>query len=210
MTTHDTASDRPNRRVAGRLAVGLIALAFAVTLFWQNQALRAMQKQLSPAIVGIVDLDRVLQETPVKDQADQQLMNVRQPLLDEIKRRQQEITALNEDIESGVLVGQALRDAQAKVLQLTFELQGYTTWVDDQIEYEKARAWAEIYDRIKAGTDRLARREGYDLVLVNDSINSPQGRTELDLLEEISARRLLFAHERIDVTDGLIEVLLAP
>ncbi len=50
----------------------------------------------------------------------------------------------------------------------------------------------------------LAEQEGYALVVVDDSIVDFQSGTEADMMRQISARRMLYASPRVDITDALI------
>jgi hypothetical protein len=55
----------------------------------------------------------------------------------------------------------------------------------------------------------MATSNGYDLVLVNDSLAEIPPGTEEELNRQISARRILFANPRIDLTDELIAYMNA-
>ena len=66
-----------------------------------------------------------------------------------------------------------------------------------------------MYDQIRASSAKLAKRNRWDVVFVNDAaVPLPDGDSP-NIMGEISSRRVLYANIELDVTDQLIEYMNA-
>ena len=51
----------------------------------------------------------------------------------------------------------------------------------------------------------MSRANGYDIVLVDDTVAElPEDTTEAETMRQISARRMLYANPQVDISDELI------
>ena len=67
----------------------------------------------------------------------------------------------------------------------------------------KTRSVLRIYDHIRTSVGQLADRDGYGLILVDDSAIDINEQSA-DVLGEISSRRVLYAQPTLDVSDVLV------
>jgi hypothetical protein len=79
-----------------------------------------------------------------------------------------------------------------------------------ELDRERALMWKAMYKAIRTQTNALAMADGWDIVLVNDSLgelnlsNEVNASREQQILTQILNRRLLYASELTDVTEQLI------
>jgi Skp family chaperone for outer membrane proteins len=68
-----------------------------------------------------------------------------------------------------------------------------------------ARVLRRIYENVRKAVAELAQHEGWDLVILDDTVvELPRETTETEMTRQISARRLLYAAKQIDVTEDVI------
>lgn len=88
----------------------------------------------------------------------------------------------------------------------------YEFWLQEsatELEIEKALRLRGLYKDIRKAIRELAENEGYDLVLVDDSILEPVFDREMrvspqvQVLQQITSTTVLYVVPRIDVTDEL-------
>ncbi len=66
---------------------------------------------------------------------------------------------------------------------------------------------AQLYSKILDAVKRIAERDGYDLVLLDDhGAGLPNGSDD-DVKGWISQRKVLFRHDRLDITDQVVTML---
>ena len=74
------------------------------------------------------------------------------------------------------------------------------------IEGERTLRVQDLYHKVLAAVGRLAQREGYDLVLQNDTQDfRPENQQQL--MAMILGRKVLHVNSKLDVSDALIQML---
>ena len=95
---------------------------------------------------------------------------------------------------------QAYQDAMRLRLNLDVEGEISTQLIDAR----RGEVYAEIFKKIQSGAQQLAQREGYHLIITDDSDAVINPDTERNVRAGILSRRVLFSDPSLDVTDDLI------
>ena len=85
------------------------------------------------------------------------------------------------------------------------KLRAFETYGQLLIEREQAAALRRTYESIKEQAGQLATQMEIDLVMLNDSIPTVDLSDAAGTLQQISARRILWASQTLDITDQLLE-----
>ena len=157
-----------------------------------------------PAVVVIVDLDQLfasLDELVAKDDA-LTAMNA------DFQARHVAIVARIEDLGADLddyQEGSRKYEEASRTLQLeVIDLDAFNFHEQRRLERFRIDGLREIYRSIKRAARDMADEAGYDVVLVDDSrVDLPPG--DININQEISRRRTLFANSELDVTVELIE-----
>jgi Skp family chaperone for outer membrane proteins len=157
-----------------------------------------------------VSLSRVLEGLQQRADAEVELTQKADQIRAEDKRREEEIATLQEQFKH-INEIEAKQQLEEDIALLGLNYQAWVRFVKDQLDVDRALLLQSLYRSIKAAIQELAETEGYDLVLVDDSQgdlkwseDSPLNR-EGQTLQQIAARRVLYASPVIDVTDDLVE-----
>lgn len=79
-----------------------------------------------------------------------------------------------------------------------------------QIDISKGDAITTVYQRAMATIDLFAKREGFDIVLVDDrSIRLPDLGSAVPgmVMQAVEGKRILYAREGVDITDRIVSLL---
>lgn len=101
----------------------------------------------------------------------------------------------------------AAREKAIKVAELGQSIESKRRLLGQEMEIRAGEAMYEIYQRALGAVERMAKDGGWELVLVDDrSIVWPQGRVKTNdrINDFITAKRVLYAADRIDLTPQLI------
>ncbi len=158
----------------------------------------------SLATVATVDLERLFSNLDEKGAADISLQALADDLQKESETRSRDIELLEQNLDLFPAGSEKYQEAAEKFLQATVKLQSFVEFGRRKIDFQKGVTLKRLYTSIKEETRLLAEREGYAVVLVDDSIVDLQSGTEADMIRQISARRMLYASPRVDITDALI------
>ena len=185
-----------------------MALLLGAALGYQAVAQRAV----APAapVIATVQLDRLFDGLQQRAEAKVEVARLDQQMNDEQTRREGQIAQLEADLEDAVAAAtrKKLKDQIAlKRLKLQFWYQEASTVV----EVEKALQLQDMYKNIKEALEALAGAEGYDMVIINDeSSDLPFDRDsrvspQVQVLQQISNRKMLYLNPALDITEDLIE-----
>ena len=80
-----------------------------------------------------------------------------------------------------------------------------------ELEVEKAILLQDLYKSMRAAIEALAKAEGYDLVLIDDGSDElpfdreSQSAPQLQVLQQIATRKILYRNQALDITLDLAE-----
>lgn len=176
---------------------------------YQTYAMRSMREmvQVPQAIAGTVDIPRLFNQMNFKAEADAELQALANKLDAEAKRKRDQIEQLQADLELLESDGAAAKAAEVELLQATFEFELQVQYAQNKLENEKAKSLKRIYKHIREAAAAVADKHGVNVVMVDDSVGDIRGSTEAEVNREISARRLLYADQSVDITDLVLEEL---
>lgn len=128
------------------------------------------------AKIGVVDFQRILKESQAGKNAAQILRQKQEERSEDLKKRQQDIVALQKTIESIELVGDKA-DRDQKKLELTIKLDGFKdadNRYTSQLKDINAKQTAQIKEDVFQLIEKIGKKGGYLLILEkNDILYSP-------------------------------------
>jgi Skp family chaperone for outer membrane proteins len=157
-----------------------------------------------PAVVATVDLVSVFQQLDSRAAADVEL----QKLADELTRLSQakieQAKQLEIDLDMHVQGTPKYDEAEDKWKQATMEAQALTEYGKLKLDHKVAESLRTAYEDLKVGLKSFAQERGYDVILLNDSISALEKGTKDQVEQQISARRVLYAADTLDVTNDVV------
>ena len=159
--------------------------------------------------VATVDLGKVFERINVNKSWEVEIMGLAERLNVEANGRQEAIGRKLEEAEKATTEpsAQKIRDSAAL---MKLEMDEWAKLKKLELDRERALMWKAMYKAIRDQTNALAMADGWDIVLVNDSLgelnlsNEVNVSREQQILTQILNRRLLYASELTDITEQLI------
>ena len=162
---------------------------------------------IDPAVVATVNLERVYGAIPQKANAEQSLEAFGRSLDETINRFVDEIEMLEGDLEALAPNSERHEQLTAELMRKTLEYEGFVQFANNRLEMEKAEALRDIYLELRSTIAQLSQANGYDFVVVDDTVGDLIPTTEQEMQRQISARRMLYSSRTIDITDLVIEAM---
>lgn len=145
--------NRMTQRLAGMVVLLMLALPFAASA--------------QEVKIGFVDREKALFSTEQGKKARTELQSKvtaakgqLQPMADEIQKLQAEVEA-----KKFVLSQEALRDMQARMLELQNRYESKGKELENQLKIDQARLVAPIEDKLKATIEAIGKEQGYSIIL---------------------------------------------
>ncbi len=184
---------------------GAIAFA-ALSAAWTAGATASFNRPpAAPTAVATVDLVAVLEglsEKAVLEQRLEQSLADRQvqlqDIVDKIKTAQADLQTLKEGTP----------EYREKV-RLVLEYQGLAQTRRDVLQriiaFEKGDMLRQIHAKIESAVTRISERDGYDVVLLDDSnFPLPKEAADRDIERAILTRTIVYRHGSVDITSQVI------
>ncbi|MBZ0172910.1 MAG: OmpH family outer membrane protein, partial [Phycisphaerales bacterium] len=188
--------------------VGLLTLLLAAigvgTVFGTGVADASAVRSANASAVAVIDLAKLLDGLDERGYMEQELNKQIQKrqgelgqIVGEIKRMTADIELLTETDPSRI---EKIRDLRIKEVQA----QALSQFVKEQLSLEKGKMLADLYKKVQAAVCDIAARDGWDVVLIDDSeLDLPQMANEQQMLQLILSRRVLCAGDNVEVTDDV-------
>jgi Skp family chaperone for outer membrane proteins len=203
----------PNQNTASRLASKgreWIAPALVLAAFlgaFAASSLRSPARAAEPARVATVDLEKVFNSLKRYEAAQARIKALAGELEGQVKAAEAKVRGLQGDLDSFREGSKEQADAIASLQVAVGELRAIQQFIGGKIELERARAMRDTYLAIKDAVRRLAEKDGYDYILLDDSIVQMDPSDAAKTMAQISARRFLYANGKRDVTDQLVGMM---
>ncbi len=185
------------------IAAAFITLA-AGFIFMAGYAANA---PVPPAVIGVVDLEKVYNELDSRSDLMQRIEEMQTRMAEDASSMQEELEMLSAELESLSPGSKAMIEMNDQAISISGKLRAFETYGALLIERERAADLRDSYDRIRTEAGKLSEIMGIDLVLLNDSIPMVDLADAAGTLQQISARRVLWASRTLDITEELIERL---
>lgn len=184
--------------------VGVMLMLVAVGLIGYQSLGTRPAAPSKPAIVAMVDVERVINQLDAFAEAEARLRELETQLLAEQDSLRGQIEQLLTDSEAFPPGSQRAEEAQREMLKLGFELKALQEHSAGQMEREMSRTLEDIFDEILDAAQELAVRNGYDVVLADDQAAVIVPGTSGEITRQISVRRVLYSNPVLDITNDVI------
>ncbi len=188
------------------IAAGLVVLGGVAI----GPSYAVWQAALEPAVICTVNLERVFNDINRRNVAEADLekdLSAFQDRADELRKKAER---LGQDSEALVPGTDKHDQVQKQLRETALDYAAMVEFIQLKLDSRRAEARRELFDQIIAATTEYAEANGIDFVLTNDSKLSIQAGTDLQIVQQLALRRLVYASDSFDVTDDLITWMNAP
>ena len=181
------------------------AIVLAAALLAVGMAFNAARPPAQPTAIAVVDIVAVLDGLEQKLALEQQLQDdvaAGQGQLDQI------VEELNDVRENMKLMETDSADYR-KMVQNHIELQAQARarreFLEGYLSFQKGQMMANLFQGINDTVRAIADREGYDIVLADDStFPVPTNAPEADVRGVVLSRSVLYRYDSVDITQQVI------
>ncbi len=187
-----------------QVPLSIFALGLILVLAYQAGA-RNSQFAPKPITAAFVDLEEVLSKLMERAAEDVRLAQMGESLKAEDESRMDELKRMENDLDDLYTVGTAAYEqARDEWIERSLEYRAWGEFSQLKLEREKGLIFKTLYDSVKVSVAEMAKQQGYYVVFLNDSIKEVAVGSEQIVAQQVSARRVLYAAELLDITEELI------
>ena len=157
-----------------------------------------------PAIIGSVDLEKVFNEIDRRAEAETEL----EELAEQFQQQREELRQIAEqkrmDMDLLAPGTDKYADAEDAWTLSVLDYRAAVEFSKAKLDAKRAEARTRIYQEIVDEAAKFAAANGVDYILADDSGIDLMEGTDLQVVQQMSLRRLVYANPSYDVTDDLI------
>ncbi|UCD75840.1 MAG: OmpH family outer membrane protein [Phycisphaerales bacterium] len=197
-----------NRKVIGVGAVVVFCLLCSV-IAYRASASRNMAAR--PTAVAVVNLRVLLDGLNQRSDAEIRIGRMEEEIRAEGERRATFVEGLQKEYDE---IPESDAEARrAKGDQIMLENLNNQAWLRlnaEKLDIEKSLSWQDLDRSIRQAVAALAAADGWEVVLVDDSLGelrsnpNAQLSREAQVTQQMTSRRILYADSAVNITDQLI------
>ena len=163
-----------------------------------------MNAPIKPAVVAVVDLEKVFNNLDSRATEEAKIIAMRDEMVEKADGMRDELELISAELESLEAGSATMIEMNDQAISISGKLRAFETYGKLLIEREQASTLRNTYDLIRIEAGKLSESMGIDLVLLNDSIPVVDLTDAAGTLQQISARRILWANNTLDITEKLL------
>jgi len=189
------------RHVVILLAAGLISLSTIVAVTAQSA------RRARPTSVAVMDVEKVFNALDERTRIEADLKTRGERLQQEERERAEEIRKIQQDLEILVPGTSNYENKEGQLTQKAMELQVWRQFQNARLGRERAIQIENLYRKMTDSLARVAKDNGYDVVIFKEKgVDFPKDKPE-QLLTVIQLRKVLWAADDLDISDQVITVM---
>ena len=179
------------------------ALLFAVVLI--APAYGVWNALFNPPVLCSVDLERVFNEIDARTKAEADLADKMKAFEARLQELRAKAERLAEDRDMLVPGTEKFEKAQKELMQSALDYRAMTEFVQFKLDATRAEMRRDLFNMIIAAADEYAKINGIDFIITDDSKLPIQDGTDIQIVQQLALRRIIYANEAYDITDELID-----
>lgn len=192
---------------ANTLTIISSAVLVCATLVWHADATSARPPATPVAVatVDIVEIINGLDERSVREQELNERRESRKEQLDEVVK---EIQTLESDIQTLPSGTDEHRNKIRELMELRAVAEARRKALSQIISIDMGNVMSGLYAKVEDAIKRIADREGYDIVLLDDSdLPLPDNAADSEVYRAIITKSVIYHHDATDITDRVVTLL---
>lgn len=189
------------------MTVLVAAFTIGAALVWHADATsqRPPAQPTAVATIDIVSIINGLEERKVREEELNARRESRQAQLDEVV---EEMKALEEAIGLLTEGTDERRDKIRELLEMRAVAEARRKALGQIISIDMGGVMRNMYQKVEDAIERISEREGYDVVLMDDSaLPLPENAPDTDIYRSIITKSVIYRHDGVDITDQVITLM---
>lgn len=187
--------------------IAALAMILIGTIAWSARAVssRPPAQPTATAVVDIVDIINGLNEREVLEGQLNARMESRQSQLNEIV---EELKVLEADIQMLTRGTDEHREKLREYLEKQAVAKARREALSQIVSIDMGNVMAGLFTKVEDAIARISEREGYDIVLLDDSqFPLPENAPDPDVYRAIITKSVIYRHDSIDITQQVITLM---
>lgn len=182
----------------------LAVVALGIALSFTGSSAPAAS-EAPPTRIAVVNIIKIFNALDIKKNGDIELDRLKVQLDNERKAKEDEVEKLKGSLSDWKPDSDDYKQATEKLMRKAIDLKFFAAYSEQKLLMEARLRMAVIYRSMNKSIEDFSRANGVALVLASDDPDLSQVRNQEDLVARITNRKVIYAHESLDITKLIID-----
>ncbi len=182
---------------------GIIGFAVVVAILVVPAYALLSTAPTRPAVVAFMNLREVFDNVGLRSEAEAGLKELEASLKAELKAKTEEVEMLQGNANIYEKGSEKYMQAMQESLEAATKMNAFSDFMGFKLDAEMAAQRIQVYDRIIDAATDFAEQHGIDFIITDDSAIALQPGTDMQIMQQMTTRRIVYANDSLDITQDL-------
>lgn len=184
---------------------GIIGLAIIIAILVVPAYAILSTAPTRPAVVAFMNLEKVFNNVDLRNEAETGLQDLEAKLKAQLDVKTAEVQMLQDNADIYEKGSAKYMDAMQESLDAASKMSAFIDFMTYKLDATMAKQRIQIYDEIILAATEFAEQHAIDFIIMDDSSIELQLGTDMQIKQQMTTRRIVYANESLDITDELIQ-----
>lgn len=185
-------------------------LVLIAALAWQAGANSASNTRppAEPTAVATVDIVTIFDQLTELQDLESKLEQRRTSSQSELEEVNNRLKTISADLEAMTRGTEEYKNKVKDAMELQAVYKARSEALNQILSIERGSMTRDLYNKVSQAITRISEREGYDVVLFDDStFIVPENAAYQDVYRAIVTRSLMYRHDSVDITNQVVSLM---
>ncbi|MHA7814502.1 MAG: OmpH/Skp family outer membrane protein [Phycisphaerales bacterium] len=185
-------------------------LVLIAALAWQAGANSASNARppAEPTAVATVDIVTIFDQLTELQDLESKLEQRRTSSQNELEEVNNRLKTISADLEAMTRGTEEYKNKVKDAMELQAVYKARSEALNQILSIERGSMTRDLYNKVSQAITRISEREGYDVVLFDDStFIVPENAAYQDVYRAIVTRSLMYRHDSVDITNQVVSLM---
>lgn len=182
---------------------GIVGLAIIIAVLVAPAYALLSNAPTRPAVVAFMNLKEVFDNLDIREEAEAGIKDKEASLMAELKAKTEEVKMLQDNAEIYEKGSPKYMEAMQAGLEAALRMRAFSDFITIKIDAMMAEQRIQVYDKIILAATGFAEQHGIDFIITNDSAIELQRGTDMQIMQQMTTRRIVYANKSLDITEDL-------
>ena len=184
---------------------GIVGLAIIIAILVAPAYAILSKAPTRPAVIAFMNLKEVFDNLEIRKVAETEIKDKEASLMAKLKVKTEEVKMLQDNAEIYENGSPKYMEAMQAGLDAAARMRAFNQFITIKIDAMMAEHRIHVYDEIMLAATEFAEQHGIDFIITNDSAIELIAGTDMQIMQQMTTRRIVYANESLDITNELVQ-----
>lgn len=184
---------------------GIVGLAIIIAVLVAPAYALLSKAPTRPAVIAFMNLKEVFDNLDIRKVAETTIKDKEASLMTELDLKTEEVKMLQDNAEIYEKGSPKYMEAMQAGLDSAARMRAFNEFITIKIDAMMAEHRIQVYYAIMLAATEFAEQHGIDFIITNDSEIELIAGTDMQIMQQMTTRRVVYANDSLDITNELVQ-----